>query len=52
MRGGVVVVEEFTYADNSDSLNGIFEVDRLIFGVLGHDGWAYCWKCVNRCYYG
>jgi hypothetical protein len=31
-----------TYADNGDSFDGVFEVDGLIFGVLGHYGWVDC----------
>lgn len=28
----------FAYADNGNFLNGVFEADGLIFGVLGHCG--------------
>lgn len=37
-------VEGYTYADNGDSLNGIFEAGGLVLGVLGHCGsfWIGC----------
>lgn len=33
------VIEVFTYTDNGDSLDGVFEADGLVFGVLGHFGY-------------
>jgi hypothetical protein len=32
------VVEGYTYTDNGDSLNGVFEAGGLVRGVLGHFG--------------
>jgi hypothetical protein len=34
----MMVSDGFAYTDNSDSFNGVFEADGLVFGVLWHYG--------------
>jgi hypothetical protein len=40
-------VERYTYTDNGDSRNGVFEPGGLVLGVLGHFGFFFLNKMFN-----